>query len=244
MVPADVDAGLDRVQDTWDDAHLGAWGEVRVAASVADSLATLGVGPPADRPLTLPPRGPRLRSTLTAQSGDGSVRLSWTLSPGATATELWVRDETVGAPWTSVGSAAWPQTSWQADGLPEGHVFGFRVVPVKGLWAAAADVWSEVSVPVRGPGRPGPVRKVRLAPRLTSVLVRWDRARWAESYVVWWRRADSRRWHTVSTVRPRALLGHLRPDVRYTVSVQPVGWDAPGRRTRPQTVSTKDQQGH
>ena len=239
VVPADVAAGLDRVQDTWDDAHLNAWGEVRTAAAVADSLAVLGVGPPADRPLGLPARGPRLRALPAAQVGDGSVRLSWTRSPGTTATEVWMQDTTAGAPWTRLGIASWRQTTWQADGLVNGHAIAFRLVPVKGLWAAEADAWSEVSGLVPSPGQPDRVTHLRLAPRRTAVLVRWDPAAWAESYVVWWRRAGHPRWHQVPATGTGWLLRDLRPGVRYAVAVQPVGRDTAGPRTRPRRVTTR-----
>jgi lysophospholipase L1-like esterase len=243
VVPAYVDAGLDRVQDTWDDAHLNSWGEVRVAAAVADSLALLGVGPPADRPLALPARGPRIRSTPTARAEEGSVDLSWSRSPGATATQVWMHDETAGTPWTRLGSAPSAQSTWRVGGLVADHVLGFRTVPVKGLWAAEPDVWSEVSVVVPGPaqaavGRPGPVSRLRLAPRRTALLARWDGPPLAQSYVVWWRRSHSHVWHSVSTAGTRALLRHLRPGVRYTVAVEPLGQAGAGPRTTPQAVRT------
>ena len=245
VVPAEVDAGLDRVQDTWDDSHLNAWGEVLVAAAIADSLALLRAWPSVDRPVQLPPRGPRLPSTIAARAGDGSVDLSWTRSPGATSTQVWMHDETAGTPWTRLGSAPWPQTTWSVGGVVAGHALAFRAVPVKGLWAAEADIWSEVSVVVPGPVqpalvRPGPVSGLRLAPRRTAVAVQWDRTEGAESYVVWWRRSDSHRWHTVSTARTRVLLRHLRPGVRYAVAVQPVGRDTTGPRSRRHLVTTRD----
>ena len=239
VVVARSDEGLDRSQDTWDDAHLDAWGEVKVAAAVADSLAAIGIGPLADRPLVLPPRGPRLASTLAVAAGNRSALLTWTRSPGATSTRVLIRDRTAGGPWRRLAELPWQVTSWRARGLSNGHDLRFTVLPVKGFWAAAPDVESNAVAVEPRPARPGRVREVSIDPRRTALRVTWGRAPWADSYVVWWRRASGRHgWTREPVRRPHTLLRGLRPGVRYLVAVQPVGRAAAGPRTRPQAAVT------
>lgn len=74
VVFADVASGYEVGENTWDGSHPNARGEVRIAASVADALASIGVGPPAERPLVLPAVGPLTAATISAAAGSGRQR--------------------------------------------------------------------------------------------------------------------------------------------------------------------------
>lgn len=137
--------------DTYDLAHPSASGEVKIAASVADALAELGVGAPYPRPLPPVPLGPRRVATLHAEAGDSRAVLRWDRPDGATAERVWVRDLTAGTDWAMVTEVA--DTRTVLEGLVNGHVHEVRLQSRKGT-AVAADRFSE---PVRvTPTAPAP----------------------------------------------------------------------------------------
>ncbi|TCI96810.1 hypothetical protein E0W78_14145, partial [Aeromicrobium sp. IC_218] len=137
--------------DTYDLAHPSATGEVKIAASVADALAELGVGAPYPRPLRPVPLGPRGVATLSAEPGDAMAVLRWDRPDGATAERVWVRDLTAGTDWTMAADVETTGTS--LTGLVNGHVHEVRLQSRKGT-AVAADRFSE---PVRvTPTAPAP----------------------------------------------------------------------------------------
>ncbi len=89
--------------DTWDPAHLSATGEVKVAAGVADALASLGVGSPYPRPLPQVPNGPRAPAALTVRTqGSTAAELTWVDPPGATGEYVWMRDVSMDESWRRV----------------------------------------------------------------------------------------------------------------------------------------------
>ncbi len=211
--------GFDRVAHTWDDSHPNAVGEVRIAAAVADSLAVLGVGPPATRPLPVVPLGPRSAPILSATSGNGMATLSWTGPPGATAQYVWGRDVTAGEEWSRL---SWPvsDSPWTALLLANGHRYRFKLQPVKGDEAAAPDVRSRVVevLPDRLPAR---VAKPRIEPRLRALRVRWPSAPRATSYELsWWPIGRPSAVRTRSTSATSARLGSVSPRKRYAVTVR------------------------
>jgi lysophospholipase L1-like esterase len=143
--------------DTYDSAHPAASGEVAIAASVADALAGLGIGTPYPRPLPAVPNGPREQATLTAVPADGSAMLSWQLPPGADSAYVWVRDATVGQPWTRQPDPVRVTTATVA-GLVAGHTYELRLQAARGT-AVAQDVYSvvvPVTIPVPPPPAPAP----------------------------------------------------------------------------------------
>jgi lysophospholipase L1-like esterase len=171
----------DKYADTWDTSHPNARGEVRIAAAVADSLAAIGVGPPAARPLVMPPVGPRTPPVVRATPADGSVQLTWTDPPGATSEYIWGRDATVGeawqGPWQVTGS------TWTALYLVNGHRYQYRLQPIKGDDEPEGDVRSltVTAVPFPPPLAPEGMRAV--AGRRCATL-RWKAPAYAERYQV------------------------------------------------------------
>ncbi|WP_019146125.1 hypothetical protein [Aeromicrobium massiliense] len=125
--------------DTYDFAHPSASGEVKIAASVADALAELGVGAPFPRPLPDVPNGPARVATLQAVPGDASAELSWERPDGSTAERVWVRDLTDGTDWAPVTEVAGTQAV--LGGLVNGHVHEVRLQSRKGT--AVAPRYSE-----------------------------------------------------------------------------------------------------
>jgi lysophospholipase L1-like esterase len=160
IVSAQSDAGLVREEDTWELAHPNAHGDVKIAAGVADALSTLGIGPPAARPLPVVPRGPRIPPVLAATSSPRNLHLSWLRSPGAQQSEVWLRDLTAGEEWRLVAAHV-TDTTFDVAGLPGWHRFQARVVPIKWNWRAAEDAWSNVVTVEVLDDRLGAVRRVR-----------------------------------------------------------------------------------
>ena len=156
--------------DTYDAAHLAATGEMKVAAGVADALARLGIGERAPEQWPHVRNGPRRPALLTIRPGDSTAYLAWRSPPGASGEFIWVRDRTLGRPWTRL---PWPITggAWKSGGLVNGHEYEFRLQSAKGT-AVARDVFSNVvscALPRRGCLPPVDTRWYRsLAHRVTS----------------------------------------------------------------------------
>ncbi|GAB3265071.1 GDSL-type esterase/lipase family protein [Nocardioides dilutus] len=204
-----------RSEHTFDGSHPNAQGELVIAASVADQLASLGIGTSPQRPLPAVPLGPRIPPVLSGDVEEGQARLSWTRSPGAGTTQLQQRDVTTGSDWVVVADEE-KGLSWTPGSLPLDHEVQFRVLPRKGWQLAAPDAASNVvtlTVP-RLPGRPRVSVAVR-GPR--SVLVTWKGARRAETYLVELRRKGRPGWRPVAVerVRPRLVVRDLRAGVFY-----------------------------
>lgn len=95
-------------EDTYDLAHPSATGEVKIARSVAEALAEVGVG---SAPEVFPQvvNGPATAPVLTV----GPVRrfgsvspLAWTMPLGATGVRMWSRDASAGGRWREVAPRA------------------------------------------------------------------------------------------------------------------------------------------
>ena len=175
VVVADAASGFDLDGDTYDWAHPNARGELKIAAAVADALSVIGVGPPADRPLSDVPRGPRLPPVLSATATEGGADLSWVRSPGAETTEVYARDVTAGE--TGFQRVATRDevsgTAHTVGGLAPGHTVQLRTRPFKGFWGAETDAWSnpvEVVVPEApsASGPPGPVKVLLIGDSVTQ----------------------------------------------------------------------------
>jgi len=142
VVPAETADGFGRRYDTYDGQHPSARGEVLIAAAVADSLAGLGIGQPAARPLADVPDGPRIPVALSATWRYGKVRLSWTASPGADGYRVLFRRPGVSRHWRLTGDTA--KRRWVLPGLRPGERVQFGVLPRKGRYLADPDVLSNV----------------------------------------------------------------------------------------------------
>lgn len=204
VVVADTATGYQPGPDTWDNSHPNARGEVRIAAAVADSLHLLGVGPPAARPLALPQVGPRTGAWLSARAGDGSAELQWTGPPGATAQYVWLRDRTLGEPWRRLPVPV-TGSSWSTGWLSNGHLYDFRLQPVKGDDEPEGRVFSNVQTLTPRAAAPTSLRAVagRRCARLS-----WARVGGASDYRVRLQRATG--WALVArTARPRAVVQDL-----------------------------------
>lgn len=189
VVVADADVGYEQAEDTWDGAHPNSHGELKIAAAYEDALSSLGVGPPAQRPIPDVPRGPRLPPFLEAQSGVGHVALSWVRSPGANESEVWMRDVTAGGSWQRAAAHV-TDTDFTVTGLPAWHHVQVQTAPVKGAWRAAHDAWSNVvEVEVLGDHLDAPVASATATSDGTATI-RWDPVPGATSYAVQARPAD------------------------------------------------------
>jgi hypothetical protein len=237
VVVADTDNGYAAAAHTWDDSHPNAAGEVRIAAAVADSLAQIGVGPPATRPLAAVPLGPRTAPRLRAVPGDGVVTLFWNRPPGVTNHLIWLRDVTAKHAWHRL---VWPvaETSWQGQ-FTNGHRYRFKLQPAKGRQVAAGDVRSNI-VEVLPQRVPDTVGEPRLEPRRNALRASWRAVRRATSYELsWWRvgRPDTVRTRTVTGTSAR--IGALRPGKKYAVTVRGVNDTGDGRVSRTAVARTK-----
>lgn len=160
-VVATAAAGLSQGRDTYDNTHPTASGEVKIARSVEDALARVGVGVPAGM-VPVVANGPTSAPRLTAAPGVGSVALAWSDVPGVSAEWLEVRDVRAGARWSRYPYAFSAGTvSWRPTGLSDGHVYEFRLRPAKGT-AIAEAVTSPVVTAVPGRRPVPPVVEARV----------------------------------------------------------------------------------
>jgi hypothetical protein len=129
--------------DSFDSAHPNARGELKIAAAIEDALATVGVGPVAERPLPEVPLGPRIPPMLSVTGGVHQALLTWVRSPGSHQSEIWARDVTAGESWHRVAEHQ-TGTSAGVGGLLGWHHVQLRTAPFKGDQRAAEDAWSNV----------------------------------------------------------------------------------------------------
>ncbi|MGD9961199.1 GDSL-type esterase/lipase family protein [Nocardioides sp.] len=228
VVVSYADEGFAESADTWDAAHPAAPGEIKIAASVADALASLGIGAPYPRPLPLVPRGPRWAPALTARPGDGQVQLSWVGSPGSDHEYVWLRDVSAGAQWRRLPFPV-PGRTWVVTALRNGHDYAFRLQPVKGYHAAAADIRSNVVRTSPRAPRPGPVRGLVVRPARTSLTLTWRAPRLAtRNQVRWWPRGHPAQARRRLVRGPALRIGSLIEGRRYVIAVAGLNDTTPG----------------
>ncbi len=129
VIVADTAAGFRTRRHTFDGTHPNANGELVIAAGVADALAEVGVGTPAQRPLPVLPVGPSVASVLRVRAGDREAILRWRPAPGATRHFVWVRGPG-GRRWTRLPHAVTGR-SRTIGGLVNGRRYTFRVQAAK-----------------------------------------------------------------------------------------------------------------
>ncbi|WP_435769247.1 GDSL-type esterase/lipase family protein [Nocardioides sp. SYSU DS0651] len=192
VVLAPASAGYELAADTWDGSHPNARGEVRIAAAVADALATLGVGAPVPRPLVLPPVGPVVGATLSATRGDRRATLAWVGPDGATSHRLWRRDTDVTKTWSLVPGSLPRDGTRAVTGLVNGHHYEFRLQPVKGDDEPEGPAHSNVvRVAPAAPRLVAPSRLRGVAGRRCARLT-WTPVTGARAYLV--QRRGAHRW--------------------------------------------------
>ncbi|MBE7323040.1 hypothetical protein IEQ44_00055 [Nocardioides sp. Y6] len=222
--------------DTYDQVHPNTRGQVRIAAAVTDALAGLGVGLPYPRPLVFPAEGPRVVPVLEQHSGEQEGTLRWSVPPGATSFDVWMREHP--APWQR-RARAHPAASYVVTGIEPCQAYDFRVLARKGWTVAGHDVASPV---VRV--RVGPKVTERPRPRLRAgarqVRLRWESVDGACQYRF---RAVTRsqRGRVVTSKvvdRPRAVLRRVPADsvVRVRVRAEGARNAGPWSRTRVRRV--------
>lgn len=226
VVVAHADAGFDpgdpgRVEDTWDSVHPTSRGYLKIAAAVADALATLGVGAPYPRPLPQLPLGPRTGAVLEADAADEAAHLRWTSAPGTTGEVVWSRDTTLAGSWVR-NSDVVAGASATVGGLRNGHTYEVAVKPAKG-WAVADDTWSNVVLVTPRAAAPGTPRGLSGQPRRHGALLDWRDVPAATSYVASYRLAGSGEgWRTKEVVESVARLRRLLAGGTYVVKVHAV----------------------
>ncbi len=234
VVLADVATGFDRARDTYDTLHPSASGEVRIAAAVADALASLGVGTPYPRPLVAPVDGPTLVPRLTEARVDaaGTLQVGWTVPEGATGAWVELRDVVRNGPWRRVATASTTTTAvgrTTVRSLAAGRRYELRVRAVKGT--VASDLTS-AAVPVAVPP-PGRVAALRASVhRSGTVRLTWTPVPRASGYEVW-RRAGGEWRRVARTEEVRLTVRQGRGTARY--GVRATG-DVPGAWSVTRTV--------
>lgn len=230
VVPADP--ALVRTRDTLDNSHPSPNGEIRIAATISDALAEIGVGNPYARPLPTLPPGPILTVAPRVTASEGVLRASWTPPDFANAQRVWLRDVTRRTAWRALpgdftGSSWWTRAA-------AGHTYSVRLQPVKGNFASAT--LSSVRS-VRVPARARAVTAVRATRRAgCRAALTWRDATYATGYAVLLRDVTGRRsWHLARAgqVRvPRLVTGALRRHHLYDVMIRSYG-PLLGGSTRP-----------
>jgi len=219
VVVSDPAPGWSATVDTCDNTHPSAIGEVRIAAAEQDTLATLGIGAPAPRPLPKPAVGPRIPAALTVARGDRRAVLSWRLPPGGTAVLASIRDVTTGSGWHRLPVPI-EDTSWVSRGLHNGDTYAYKVNVLKHE-CLASDIDSNVVRATPEPKAPGKVTGLRVTPVDHGLRARWSAASRATSYRVWVKRSDRRTgWTKYSSAHRDKTVRGLRAGVRYDVAVR------------------------
>lgn len=232
--------------DTYDGAHPTAQGEVDLAAGLARSFADgLGIGSVPTLPLPVVPIGPRVAPVVTGTVGDGWVRLSWKVVPGATRMLVYCR---------GAGSTEWnqlPDVARTIDGsgnsvllrtcksatppatdppLTDGRTYQFQVRAAKGS-AVAADIVSNtltLTQPGLAPVTMPPVSDLSVTPGYHALEVSWTPVDDAMDYVIDWREQGTTTYRSVTSTSARRLLTGLVAGQPYDVRVRPRGYNATG----------------
>lgn len=208
--------------DTYEFVHPSATGEVKVAANIADALATIGIGPMAARPLLFVPNGPRDPATLMVTPGDGRATLAWSLPLGADRIYVEQRDLDAAAPsWRrSAVPIVYPQRSTELTGLTDGHRYRVRLRAAKGS-AVAEDLASAVAQ--LRPGVPTAVKRLGVTPRHRGFRASWGRSALATAYrVTWWPQGHRGAATSTTILRRATVVRHLSAGRTYVVSVRGV----------------------
>lgn len=208
--------------DTYDGVHPNTRGQVKVAAAVTDALAQVGVGRRYPRPLVFPAEGPRTRPRLEVRTADSWALLSWSVPPGSTSTDVWVRRS--GKKWRRVAQSH-PSSSIGVQSMRTCAPYEFKVRARKGWTVAGADVASPVVKGVAGPSVAGSRSLVKARAAGRSVAVRWSAVPSACRYRVEVRHRSARGTKVVHrrTSTARSARFTVPAGVRATVRVRPVG---------------------
>lgn len=225
VVLADVATGFDRAVDTYDSLHPSPSGEVRIAAAVADALASLGVGTPYPRPLVARVAGPPLLPRLTSARVDaaGTLRVAWTVPEGATGAWVEMRDVVRAGPWRRVAVATTLTTASGSAAVPDlvaGRRYEVRVRALKGT--VVSDLTSGTAAVAAPP--PGRVAVLRAVGRGGSVRLAWTPVPRARGYEVWRKVGGS--WRRIARTQDvRLTVRQGRGTARFAVRATS---DAPG----------------
>lgn len=228
----------DSVGDTYDGIHPNTRGQVKIAAAVSDALGTLGVGGPVTRPLTFPAEGPRVVPALAGEGDDRVARLRWSVPPGATSFDVWMRGPR--EPWRRQVRAH-PRPRHRIVGLVPCRPHEFRVRARKGWTVAGADVASQI---VRLRVGPEVIERPRVRLRTTGrrAQVGWPAVDGACLYRVKAVARSASRGRVVRTAtvkRPRAVVKQLPARAVVRVWVRAVGARNTGPWSRPKVRRTR-----
>lgn len=222
-----VGADDDRTADTYDGTHPNARGQVKVAAAVTDALAAVGLGRRYSRPLAFPAEGPREAPRLTVRTADDWALLSWSVPPGATSTDVWLRRR--GKAWRRVNRAH-PTATVGVTGLRPCVTYEVKVWARKGWTVAGEDVASRPVAAVAGPSVAGARTRPSARGARRSVKVRWARVPEACRYQVEVRhRAKGKVVVARKTVKSLSATVRVPAGVRAKVRVRPLGARDKGR---------------
>ena len=126
-------------EDTWDNSHPNAQGEVKIAGQFFDVLSTL---PPPERP-TAPVSAYAAAGRLSAAARHLAVRLRLTAPVGATEQTIWRRDLTRHGRWRVVVRVSADTDHVRIGSLRRGHRYGFKTQAYRD--ADASTVFSRVA---------------------------------------------------------------------------------------------------
>jgi lysophospholipase L1-like esterase len=143
VVIADDASAINPATDLWDGTHPNAQGDMKIAAGFAAALSSdFGLGSPFPTPLPAVPTGPQTPPQLSLTPGNGTIKLSWTGSPGATGYVVFVNNLSSGSGW---GQLPYPLTladSPWTGGFEPGATYQVKLQADKG---SADGVFSNVA---------------------------------------------------------------------------------------------------
>lgn len=171
----------DGTGDTYDALHPNTHGQVKIAAAVADALAGLGIGRRYARPLSIPAEGPRARPVLKGRSSETSARWRWSVPPGATSFDVYLRRQ--GKAWVRAERAQTGK-SYRMKKPKRCEANTLRVRARKGWTLAGSDVASRTLTLRVGPEVSGRAKLRGVESRARAVAVSWRAKKGACSYVV------------------------------------------------------------
>jgi lysophospholipase L1-like esterase len=237
IVVADDATAIRPATDLWDGTHPNARGELKIAAGFAKALATdFKLGSAFPNPLPVLPTGPLVAPSLRVKAGDRQARLSWGLTPGATAYVVYQKYMSAGTrkfvhlpdPLSALSDP------WTAAPLEAGGRYEFKLQACKGV---NCHVYSNPAVVTVSGVTPAAPRRLRATASDGQALLTWSAAANATGYFVWQKDVTAGDSHYTRLPYPisgtRWIAHGLADGSTYLYKLQSVNGLIKGGKTRP-----------
>ena len=174
---------------------------------------------------TMPvPPAPAAPTGLTATGGEGTARLCWTPSSGATGYVVYQRDVTAGQGFTRLPYPV-PGNCWTAEMLTSGHTYQYRLRAAGAGGESGYSATVSVTPQVIRPVKPGQVVAVA---RPGQVELAWERSDNANNYHLYVKQFPFDTWVLVNWNIPGTSVTFIGGDEDFEFKVVAVRWGVEG----------------